>query len=37
MRSVLDALDKGGYTEYEKNGKLGDMSYEEWKNEHKRG
>lgn len=34
MRSVLDALDKGGYTEYEKNGKLGDMSYEEWKNEH---
>lgn len=34
MRSVLDALDKGGYTEYEKNGKLGDMTYEEWKNEH---
>lgn len=34
MRSVLDALDKGGYAEYEKNGKLGDMSYEEWKNEH---
>lgn len=37
MRSVLDALDKGGYTEYEKNGKLGDMSYEEWKNEHSEG
>lgn len=37
MRSVLDALDKGGYTEYEKNGKLGDMSYEEWKNEHSKG
>jgi hypothetical protein len=34
MRSVLDVLDKGGYAEYEKNGKLGDMSYEEWKNEH---
>lgn len=34
MRSVLDALDNGGYTEYEKNGKLGDMSYDEWKNEH---
>lgn len=34
MRSVLDALDNGGYTEYEKNGKLGDMTYEEWKNEH---
>jgi uncharacterized protein with gpF-like domain len=37
MRSVLDALDKGGYAEYEKNGKLGDMSYEEWKNEHSKG
>lgn len=37
MRSVLDALDKGGYTEYEKNGKLGDMSYEEWENEHSKG
>lgn len=36
MRSVLDALDKGGYAEYEKNGKLGDMNYEEWKNEHSR-
>lgn len=32
MRSVLVGLDNGGYDEYKQYGKLGDVSYEEWKN-----